>query len=634
MTTDPRIGSVLAGFRIESLLGKGGMSIVYLAEQEFPKRWVALKLLSSDLSEDERFRERFVRESNTAASIDHPNIIPIYGAGEVDGQLFIAMRYVKGSDLKHVIHSEGALDPARALSIISQVAGALDVAHGEGLVHRDVKPGNILLASGPESFEHVYLSDFGLTKRTSSESGITGTGQFVGTLDYAAPEQFEGTPLDARADVYSLGCVTFECLTGQAPFTRDGDAALMYAHLMAPRPTPSAIRPELSVFDDVIGRAMARRPEDRYATAGSFANDLRAAIGVTSGALPSVGRRRARRRNGAIAVVVAAALAVAMVTLVLVSRSSAPPPVGQMVVANSLVGLDARTGKVRSVIPVGLRPADVLNGSGDNLWILNTEDRTISIVDTRSERELRRVGGLSPVYRLNGPGPFGPSIASGFGSIWVASDDEAVERINESTNLSEGKVLVNHDITGIATDEGSVWTTNGDGTVTIIDPSANRVSKTVKLGRRENGIFACSPCNTDAIAVGEGAAWVVSYNDGTITKIDAAAEVAAGQADLGGNPGPVAVRFGSVWVLNLGNGAVDRIAPATLQVTSIPIGRVRTRGGSIAFSSTSVWVTDPGSGNLIRIDPLTNAVQKIHVGFAPAGIAVKGETIWVTVSLG
>src|SRR6059058_5900845 len=203
------------------------MSIVYLAEQEFPKRWVALKLLSSDLSEDERFRERFVRESNTAASIDHPNIIPIYGAGEVDGQLFIAMRYVKGSDLKHVIHSEGALDPARALSIISQVAGALDVAHGEGLVHRDVKPGNILLASGPESFEHVYLSDFGLTKRTSSESGITGTGQFVGTLDYAAPEQFEGTPLDARADVYSLGCVTFECLTGQAPFTRDGDAALM-----------------------------------------------------------------------------------------------------------------------------------------------------------------------------------------------------------------------------------------------------------------------------------------------------------------------------------------------------------------------------------------------------------------------
>jgi serine/threonine protein kinase len=201
-------GSEFAGYRIESVLGRGGMGVVYLAEHIGMGRKVALKVLASDLAEDERFRERFVRESRLAASLEHPNIVPIHEAGEVDRVLFIAMRYVEGADLRALLREHGALEPQRAAAIVGQVASALDAAHARGLVHRDVKPGNVLIArTAATSGEHVYLSDFGLTKRTSSDSGITGTGQFVGTLEYAAPEQFEGKRLDARTDVYSLGCL-------------------------------------------------------------------------------------------------------------------------------------------------------------------------------------------------------------------------------------------------------------------------------------------------------------------------------------------------------------------------------------------------------------------------------------------
>ncbi len=192
MSADPRIGTELAGYRIESLLGRGGMSVVYLAEQEFPKRKVALKLLAPELAEDEAFRERFIRESNAAASIDDPNIVPIYGAGEADGVLYIAMRYVEGTDLRRLLDREGALDPIRAVSIVSQAASALDTAHARELVHRDVKPGNILLAArtpGSGPLDHVYVSDFGLIKRRGAEKDLTRSGQIMGSVDSIAPEQ-------------------------------------------------------------------------------------------------------------------------------------------------------------------------------------------------------------------------------------------------------------------------------------------------------------------------------------------------------------------------------------------------------------------------------------------------------------
>src|SRR5689334_2011919 len=210
MSQDTRIGQEIAGYRIESLLGRGGMSVVYLAAQEFPKRKVALKLLAPELVDEPGFRERFIRESNAAASLDHPNVIPIYGAGEEKGVLWIAMRYVEGTDLAHLIRDEGALPPERTVHFVEQVAAALDAAHRRGLVHRDVKPGNILLGEG----DHAYLTDFGITKRREAGTDFTKTGDFLGTVDYAAPEQIKGETVDGRADVYSLGCVTYECLTG------------------------------------------------------------------------------------------------------------------------------------------------------------------------------------------------------------------------------------------------------------------------------------------------------------------------------------------------------------------------------------------------------------------------------------
>jgi serine/threonine protein kinase len=322
---DLQPGTEFAGYRIVSALGRGGMAVVYLAEHDFLQRKVALKVLAPQLAEDERFRERFVRESRLAASLDHPNVVPIYEAGASGGDLFIAMRYVEGTDLRTLLAETGALDPSRAVSITRQVAAALDAAHEQGLVHRDVKPGNVLVARtrGSEA-EHVYLSDFGLTKRSTSESGVTGTGQFVGTLDYAAPEQFRGRAADARTDVYSLGCVLFECLTGRAPFHAENDAGLMYAHLQEQPSAVSAERPELpKEIDAVIAKAMAKSPADRQPSAGALADEAARAlhVGVPSGA--DAGKPASPLRRLLPIVAVAAAL---IIGIVVTSRVQSDTP--------------------------------------------------------------------------------------------------------------------------------------------------------------------------------------------------------------------------------------------------------------------------------------------------------------------
>ncbi|CAN5446096.1 MAG: serine/threonine protein kinase [Actinomycetota bacterium] len=276
----PRVGTDFAGYQVQGIIGRGGMSVVYQAEHPRLARVVALKVLSVELSEDDRFRERFVRESRLAASLDHPNIIPIYDAGASDGLLFIAMRFVKG-DLKSMIQREGRLRPERLMPVFTQIASALDAAHHLGLVHRDVKPANVLIAfsSGPDGRDHVYLADFGLTKHATSRSGITGTGQFVGTVDYMAPEQIEGKQVDSRVDVYALGCIAYECLTGRVPFTRDTDAAVIWAHLKEDPPKVSSVAgnvpPEV---DEVIAKAMAKSVDDRYDSCMKLLSGLREVI--------------------------------------------------------------------------------------------------------------------------------------------------------------------------------------------------------------------------------------------------------------------------------------------------------------------------------------------------------------------
>src|SRR5215218_10680396 len=280
-------GTTFAGYRVEALVGRGGMGVVYRATDMSLERPVALKLIAPELADDERFRSRFLREPRLAASLDHPNVIPIYEAGEHDGQLYLAMRFVEGSDLKSVLEREGKLSPERALRVLAQVAGALDAAHRRALVHRDMKPANVLL----DEDGHAYLTDFGITKQLGGAS--TDTGRVVGTLDYLAPEQIRGDPVDGRTDCYSLACVLYECLAGKPPFRRTTEAETMWAHM---QDEPGPLRGHARL-DPVLRKALAKDREDRYRSCAELVEAADRALGLDARrhrgpALP------ARRRHG------------------------------------------------------------------------------------------------------------------------------------------------------------------------------------------------------------------------------------------------------------------------------------------------------------------------------------------------
>jgi hypothetical protein len=279
-------GDEFAGYRIERRLGRGGMGVLYLALEPGLQRRVALKLIAPEAAADEVFAKRFTEESRIAASIEHPNVVPIYAAGAEDGVPFIAMRYVAGSDLGRRLAREGKLEPAEAVALIAQIGNGLDAIHAAGLVHRDVKPANVLLG-GEEGAAHAYITDFGVARNVATNSGLTQTGRFVGTLDYVAPEQISGGLLDARVDVYALGCLLFKLLTGGVPFPRDGEAARLYAHLNDPPPAPSLYVPEASMaLDDVVIRAMSKQPGDRHPSAGDLGRAAEAALRGGSVAIP------------------------------------------------------------------------------------------------------------------------------------------------------------------------------------------------------------------------------------------------------------------------------------------------------------------------------------------------------------
>lgn len=268
-------GDQIAGCRIEAVAGRGGMGIVYRATQLSLGRPVAVKLIAPAHAADPGFRERFERESRLAAAIDHPNVIPVHEAGEEDGRLYLVMRWVSGADLHGLIARSGRLDPHRAAAITAQVAGALDAAHAAGLVHRDVKPANVLLSG-----DHAYLADFGLTRPMASDTRLTTTGHWLGTTDYMAPEQFGGEATDARADVYALGCVLYAMLTGEPPFRRGTVPATMLAHLHESPPPASRVEGVPAEFDRVLARALAKAPEQRYPSAGDLG---RAALAAAEG---------------------------------------------------------------------------------------------------------------------------------------------------------------------------------------------------------------------------------------------------------------------------------------------------------------------------------------------------------------
>jgi serine/threonine protein kinase len=279
---EPLVGDEFAGYRLRAVLGRGGMSVVYQAENPRLGSVVALKVLAPELATDDAFRARFLEESRIAASLNHPNVIPIYDMGSHQDLLYIAMRYVSGNDLREVIKKRGRVIPATAIFLLGQAARALDAAHRQGLVHRDVKPGNLLIERGSDDGDpdHVYLSDFGITKHAMSRTGLTSTGQFLGTIDYVAPEQIRGMSVLGLADQYSLGCVLYECLTGRVPFEKDLDAAIIFAHVEESPTMPTVLRPDLPpAVDEVFARVLAKQPGDRYGSCREFIEAARVALG-------------------------------------------------------------------------------------------------------------------------------------------------------------------------------------------------------------------------------------------------------------------------------------------------------------------------------------------------------------------
>ncbi len=591
---------------IESLIARGGMGEVYLATQAFPERKVALKILSPELASDPAFRERFIRESNAAASTEHPNIVPVYGAGEADGSLYIAMRYVEGTDLRSLIDREGALPLDRAISIVSQVAEALDVAHERRLVHRDVKPGNVLLAKASGGRDHAYLADFGLIRRSQVQTDLTKTGQLMGTIDYCAPEQIRGEEVDGRADVYSLGCVLYECLAGEPPFRRDLEVATIYAHLQEDPPKVTARRPELpAALDDVVATAMAKRPEDRHQTAGELAAAAKAATGIEPATRPQL--RRGRRGRMAVIGALAALVAVLAVGGLLLTRNrpeTTPKTSEALSPPNSVLEIDPTNGNVIRAIPgvdfvFGGTNSDVAVGEG-GVWALGNGSSLLCIdLQTATATGTVDVGGganLVVAFRtvwVATHGTFGPSATSG-----------RVTRVNPATCKLLHSVHVPGDPTAVATGEGAVWVTTSEGLVRV-DPRTNRTQLIAIQGGK------------DDVAVGEGAVWVLDNLRSTVTRIDPATGEEGQQIQLSGNLNQVVAGEGKVWVLDAGAGIVTPIDPTTDRPLS-PI-RVGTDPLDLSVGSGGAWVTDR-DGTLWRIDAARRDVSSIDVS-VPLGSA-------------
>ncbi len=405
MATELAPGTTFAGYRIESLIGRGAMAEVYRARED-DGRVVALKLLEGAVAHDERFRRRFLRETELATSLHDPHIVSTLASGEDGGRLFLAMEFVEGPDLRRILREGGRLEPERAVGLVEQAAGALDVAHAAGLVHRDVKPGNILVGSDPDG-EHVYVCDFGLARHVSSVSSLTGDRGFVGTIDYVPPEQIEGATVDARADVYSLGCVLYECLAGVRPYDRDSELSVVFAHLNEPPPKLTDVRPDLpAAFDEVFATALAKSPDDRYASCGELASAARAAL---RGEV--LARRRPRRRLllvGSLALLLAAAAAAAGFLLTGGSKSApvtiTPTSIGGAKLGDTDVALQRLWGGAYRKLTLDY-PANysLLTYGGRNVsaYFVGTSNRTVEITTANSaDRTAEGIGPCSSVAQL------------------------------------------------------------------------------------------------------------------------------------------------------------------------------------------------------------------------------------------
>jgi DNA-binding beta-propeller fold protein YncE len=501
------IGSDFLGYRIEELIGRGGMGVVYRAYDLRLKRPVALKLVAPSLARDQRFRERFARETELLMSLEHPNVVPIYDAGDVDDRVYLAMRLVDGSDLGALLRTEGPLEPHRAIAICAQIAAALDAAHVRGLVHRDVKPSNVLL----DDSEHVYLADFGLTRRLDDEERGVGGDRSVGTPAYLAPEQLEGGPLDGGADVYSLGCVLYECLTGEPVFPRASRLAIAWAHLEEEPPRPCQVRAELPEgIDAVVARAMAKEPEQRYPSCGALIDAAGEALGL--GKTQTAHRRRTLLLAAAVVLAIAVAAGTTATLVHGARRNAAPLRAGP----NTLARINPATKRVDAVIKVGKYPL-VVAGSGEHVWVYSEANGTISEIDSRTSRKVGKES-VSPLPPAECCGVYsGPVLTADASGAWFVTGGlvrKAVLVHDPVGQPEKGVYPLDITPTGVAVGDGSVWVvgrTARDNEVLRIDPADGHVTRRTRFPRS---------ARIDSIAYGYGAVWVVSSARSILYRID------------------------------------------------------------------------------------------------------------------
>jgi YVTN family beta-propeller protein len=625
LSVDPRIGSELFGYRLEALLGRGGMGVVYKAYDPRLKRYVALKLIAPELSEDERFRERFLAESELAASLDHPNVVPIYDAFDAEGRLAIAMRYVEGTDLKQLLQKERVLDPGRAVAICGQVAAALDAAHARGLIHRDVKPSNVLLAES----EHVYLADFGLSRRLAELEGQPEDGLSVGTPSYVSPEQIERGSVDGRADEYALGCMLYECLTGQAPFVRDSELAVLWAHVQEEPPAASEHNPDLPIaIDAVIGKAMSKSPDDRYGSCGELVVAARDALGLHQ---PVAIRERKALILTAIGLAIAVSAVLAGVLLTQGKgahprRPSTKPTLA--IKADSLQRIDPRTNRLAGTIKVGSRPGSVAVGEGA-VWVTSLDDQTVSRIDPKTDRlSMTGAAGADPIH-----------VAAGEGALWVANGaDKTLLRLDPRTLKIVQTFLPGGDGSRYcgpaAVGEGAVWVAES-----LSGAGVTRISPDDDLPAR---VASVQPCAFD-VAVGGGAVWLVpsavfqvgcGCGSGTagrsVTRVDPVKLKAVASIPLAFMPVDIAADGQGVWLADRRDNFLVRIDPKTNRV----VGRVRVGDAPVAVATGegSVWTANLDAGTVSRIDPKRHkVVATIKVGPRPTDIAAGEGGVWVIV---
>ena len=555
-------GSVVAGYRIEEVAGRGGMGVVYRATQLSLDRPVALKAIAPELAGDVMFRERFKRESRIAASIEHPNVIPVYEAGEGEGLLYLTMRYVEGTDLRAVIEAHGSLEPARAARLVAQVAAALAAAHRRELMHRDVKPANVLIDRDGER-EHAYLTDFGIARHVTATSGLTQTGSVIGTLDYLAPERMIDGGGDARADVYALGCVLFQVLTGAVPYPRDNEVAKMYAHLNAPVPDARELDETVpDVLAELAMRAMAKEPDDRIDSAAELAERLLDAAEPRAGAAPA-SLPAAPPIPEAPPTIAAAtgpaptepAATEAGVTEPAPTEPDATEPAAGPTATTGIEGRSSEGGGRRRP---GLAVAAVVGGA------LAVTAVVVVLLSGGSDGGGERKAGAQPsAQESSGGGDGGGGADNAPGPL-------------DLTSLPAVQLEPGAD--GVATGAGFVWIANRDlDTVTRVNAESRQVEgEPIQVGDEP-----------DSLAEGLGAMWVTNTGDDSVTSLDPESGDELSTETVGGGPEGITVAHDAVWVANGGDGTVSRLNPQTGRSFSVRVGNAPVQ---LAATSDAVWV--------------------------------------------